>query len=163
MSTMGTEVQKVGNTISNAFGNLARFGGDATTSIKRSISEVGTFFKNGATSVVGINTGKIPTMQKAINDYCGEINQALSELKNYDPKVAFKGASIVPALEDYIAAVIEACGKIVSNMQAFNDQLTAIKDAYVNKDQVAASNIKTSADSARNQFQAYGSSGTSAS
>ena len=162
MATWGTEIRKAGNLLENAWNNNVRGAGDAFSSIKRRISEVGSFFKNGGTNVVGINVTKIPAMKEAIAAYCTAINTKLAELKQYDPKVAFRGTSIEPALVDYIDAVKEACGAIVSNMQAFSDQLDLIEKAWAEKDTANAETIKKSAESARSEYTAYGAGSGSA-
>ena len=161
MATWGTEIQKAGNFISDAFSGLGRGISDIFGSVKRSIGEIGTFFKNGGTTVVGINVNQIPAMKAAVETYCQEINNALGTLTNYDPTIAFKGTAIEPALKEYIDAVIEACGAIVSNMLAFNDQLTEVQNAYAAKDETSASQIKTSAESTRSSYTTYTSAGSS--
>ena len=162
MATWGTEIRKAGNLLENAWNNNVRGAGDAFSSIKRRISEVGSYFKNGGTNVVGINVGQIPHMKDVIAQYCTDINKALADLKNYEPSVAFKGTEIVPALENYIDAVKEACGAIVSNMQAFSDQLDLIEKAWAEKDTANADTINKSAESARSEYTAYGSTGSAA-
>lgn len=157
MATWGTEIQKAGNALENAFQTFGRGTGDLFSSVKRNISEIGTFFKNGGTTVVGINVNKITDMKTAITNYCDGVNGALAELKNYDPTVAFKGTQIESALVGYIEAIITACSAIVSNLESFNDQLTLVEQAYATKDDVQAQAIKNSADSARNEFTSYSS------
>lgn len=163
MATWGTEIQKAGNAISSAFGTLKRGGGDAFSAIKRDISEVGSFFKSGGTSVVGINVTEIPNMKKAIIAYCEEVDKALAKLSSYKPEVAFKGTKVVPQLQLYIEAVIEACHAVVSNLLAFNDQLDAVEKAWAAKDAKNASNIKKSTESAKSEFKAYSSASTATS
>ena len=99
--------------------------------------------------------------KQEIRDYVKGIDTALAELKNYDPEVAFKGEAVVPALKQYIEAVIETCGAITSNMLAFNDQLSDVQAAYLKKDEAAASTISKSAESTRSAYQRYTENGSS--
>lgn len=155
MATWQTELQKAKQTVVTKFNDGRRVISDFFSgTVNKKVSEVNSFFKNG-TTVVGINVNKIPEMKTAIRSYVADIEKALSELKNYDPTVAFKGDEIVPALQTYIEAVIETCGAIVSNMLAFNDQLTEVENAYKAKDETAASTITSSADSTRSAYTRY--------
>ena len=155
MATWQTELQKAKQTVVTKFNDGKRVISDFFSgTVNKKVSEVNSFFKNGST-VVGINVNHIPQMKTAIRGYVSDIERALGELKNYDPTVAFKGDEVVPALQAYIEAVIETCGAIVSNMLAFNDQLTEIETAYKAKDETAASTIKSSADSTRSAYTRY--------
>ena len=155
MATWQTELQKAKQTVVSKFGDGKRTISDFFTgTVNKKVSEVSSFFKNGST-VVGINVNQIPAMKTAIRDYVSAIDTALAELKNYDPTVAFKGEQLVPALTAYIDAVIETCGAIVSNMLAFNDQLTEVENAYKAKDDSSASTIKSYAESTRSAYTRY--------
>lgn len=155
MATWQTELQKAKQTVVSKFNDGKRTITDFFSgTVNKKVSEVNSFFKNGAT-VVGINVNQIPNMKTAIRQYVADIEKALAELKNYDPTVAFQGDQIVIALKDYIDAVIETCGAIVSNMLAFNDQLTEIEKAYRTKDVSAASTISNSAESTRSAYTRY--------
>lgn len=115
---------------------------------------ISSYFNNGYT-VVGINAEKIPAMKTAIEGYVTTINNELAKLNNYNPEVAFKGSEIVPALKEYIEAVKELCGNIVSHMLAFRDQLDVIYTAYTTRDANTASSLRTEATNAREAQQAY--------
>ena len=155
MATWQTELQNVKQSVISNFNNGKRVISDFFSgTVNKKVTEVNMFFKNGST-VVGINVGHIEAMKTEIRSYVADIEKALSELKNYDPAVAFKGDEIVPALQGYIDAVIETCGAIVSNMLAFNDQLTEVQKAYAEKDLSAASAIKSSAESTRSAYTRY--------
>lgn len=161
MATWQTELQSAKTWVSNKIGNAGRtisdfFSGTA----KKTVSDVNSFFKNG-TTVVGINVNAIEGMKQEIRDYVKGIDTALAELKNYNPEVAFKGETVVPALKQYIEAVIETCGAITSNMLAFNDQLSDVQTAYLKKDEAAASTISKSAESTRSAYQRYTENGSS--
>jgi len=158
--TWGTDIQKAQNMLSVGFSNIKRGANDGLSKIKRNISEVSSFFKNGGTTVVGINVNKIPDMKKAISDYCKEVDDALKNLKNYDPKIAFKGTEIEPILVKYVEAVTEACQAVVSNLLAFNDQLDQVVAAWTAKDTANASEISKSVESARSQYGKYVSKGS---
>lgn len=161
MATWQTDLQSAKTWVSNKIGSAGRaindfFSGTA----KKTVSDVNSFFKNG-TTVVGINVNAIEGMKQEIRDYVKGIDTALAELKNYDPEVAFKGETVVPALKQYIEAVIETCGAITSNMLAFNDQLSDVQAAYLKKDEAAASTISKSAESTRSAYQRYTENGSS--
>lgn len=155
MVTWKTETQKakqgIVTTINTGKRTISEF---FSGTVKKVVSDVSSVFKNGAT-VVGINVNQIPTMKEAIRNYVADIEKALAELKNYDPTVAFQGEQVVIALQDYIDAVIETCGAIVSHMLAFNDQLTEVEKAYRAKDVSAASAIMSSAESTRSAYSRY--------
>lgn len=153
--TWGTEIQKVEQGVTSVFKNGKSVISDIFGGISRKITEVQTFFKNGGTTVVGINVNQIPAMKTAIREYVATVDSALDELKNYDPTVAFKGEEIVLALKEYIDAVKEACSAITSNMLAFNDKLTEVQIAYEKKDSHTASQIKSSAESTRQAYTKY--------
>ena len=155
MATWQSDLQKAKQTVVSKFNDGKRTITDFFSgTVQKKVSEVNSFFKNG-TTVVGINVGQIPAMKTAIRDYVASVETALGELKNYDPTVAFKGDSVVPALQGYIDAVIETCGAIVSNMLAFNDQLTEVENAYKAKDEAAANAISSSAESTRSAYTRY--------
>lgn len=115
---------------------------------------ISSYFNNGYT-VVGINAEKIPVMKASIETYVNAINVALAELNNYNPEVAFKGSEVVPALREYIEAVKELCGNIVSHMLAFRDQLDVIYTAYTTRDTTSANALKAEATAAREAQKAY--------
>ena len=155
MATWQTELQRAKQTVVEKFNTGRRTISDFFSgTVDKVVADATSFFKNG-TTVVGINVGQIPAMKGAIRTYVGDIEKALAELKNYDPQVAFKGESIVPALQGYIDAVIETCGAIVSNMLAFNDQLTEVEEAYKAKDIAASEIINQSGESTRSAYTRY--------
>jgi len=161
MATWQTELQRAKQTVVSKFGDGKRTISDFFSgTVSKKIADASSFFRNGVT-VVGINVGEIPEMKKAIRGYVEDINKALENLKNYDPKVAFKGDVLVPALEGYIDAVIKTCGAVTSNMLAFNDQLTEVQTAYANKDKSASSAIKQSAESTSSAYTKYVEQGDS--
>lgn len=161
MATWQTELQSAKTWVGNKIGSAGRTISDFLSgTTKKVVSEVGSFFKNG-TTVVGINVNAIEGMKTEIRNYVNDINTALSELKNYDPKVAFQGEQIVPALQQYIDAVKETCEAITSNMLAFNDQLSDVQTAYMKKDEAAASTISKTAESTRSAYQKYTENGAS--
>lgn len=155
MATWKTEIQKIDNGISTTFKNITNnaenfFSG----TVKKVVADVQSFFTNGST-VVGINVNQIPSMKSAITDYCNGVETALQELKNYDPTVAFQGEETVSALKKYIEAVQEACGAIVSQLLAFNDELTKVENAYKAKDTASASAINSDASAMSNSYTRY--------
>ena len=163
MATWKTETQKLETWVSNKFGNAQRnvsnfFQGTLT----RAINEVTSFFKNG-TTVVGINIHQIDSMKAAIRTYVTNIDTALDKLNECDPEVAFKSEEdangtnkgIVYELKEYIKAVKEACSAITSNLLAFNDQLTAVKNAYMAKDAANAQQIHSEGESTKSAYTKY--------
>lgn len=148
-------VQRVENVVENTIDRGAHAVYDLYSTIaKTTIDTVQSIAENG-NSVVGIDTAQIPTMQEKIRAYVNGVNNALAELKNYNPNVAFKGTGIEEALSGYIDAMIEVCGAVTSYMLAFNDKLTAVQKAYEAKDTSSADTIKASAASAKSQFEKY--------
>lgn len=154
MSTWKTTYQAVKNDIGNwinsgvnqvkdLFGNTAN----------KTIAEVESLFKNGST-VVGINVNQIDSMKQAIRNYVDNLQKTLDKLDAVDPNVAFKG-EVNTAIVEYINAVKTACQAVVSNMLAFNDQLTKVQEAYLAKDDELKSKITADADTTRSSFKAY--------
>lgn len=152
--TWKTDVNKVINDVGNTFNNVANTIQDTFGSIAtRTINDVQSFFQNGST-VVGINVQQIPTMKEAIRSYVSDIQSALGELVNYDPEIAFKGEHVTK-LKEYIEAIIESCNAIVSNMLAFNDELTKVQQAYQDKEAASGSAIAADAQSVSSNYTAY--------
>lgn len=154
MATWKTEVNKVVNNVGNTFNTVSTNVQNTFGSIaNRAISDVNSFFANG-TTVVGINVNQIPAMKNAIRTYVDGIQAALGELVNYDPEIGFKGEYTVE-LKNYIQAIIETCNAIVSNMLAFNDELTKVQQAYAAKSEATASAISSDAESTRSAYKNY--------
>lgn len=161
MQTWMTGSQTVKTWMNNKLGNISRAVQDFTGGLaKKTVAEAKSVLNNGS-SVVGINVNAIEGMKTEIREYVNKINAELAELKNYDPEVAFKGEAVVPALKQYIDAVIESCSAITSYMLAFNDQLSEVKAAYEDKDKVAGSTITKSAGSTRSAYTKYTENGSS--
>ena len=149
-----TDTQKVDNLIMNTLqSGIGKIKDTFSSSINRTVSEVESAFKNG-TTVVGINVNHIPAMKTAVRNYVDNIRKALDELNTYDPQVAFKG-EYATAMTEYIEAVKTACNAIVSQMLAFNDQLTKVQEAYQAKDTATASSIKNTAQSTSSAYSEY--------
>ena len=149
-----TEKRRVENIASNAIqSGISKIKDTFSHSVKRTLSEVESAFKNG-TTVVGINVNQIQTMKEAVRGYVDNIKKALQELETYDPEVAFKGEYAL-AMTEYINAVKTACNAIVSQMLAFNDQLTKVQEAYQQKDSETASAIKSTAESTASAYSEY--------
>lgn len=154
MSTWKTDVQRVVNNVGNTFNTVSNTVQDTFGNVaNRAISDVTGFFQNG-TTVVGINAQQIPAMKEAIRGYVNGIQSALGELVNYNPEVAFKGEHVAE-LRKYIDAMINVCNAIVSNMLAFNDELSKVYAAYQAKEQASASAISSDASSRSSQYTAY--------
>lgn len=153
-----SDVVKANNNLTDTFASL-KSTTDSTFSSTSSntIKNVESLFKEN--SVIGIRVSDIPTMKEAINNYVYGIKEALNELYNYDPQVAFKG-EYATAMADYIEAIKKCCSAIASNMLSFNDQLTNVQTAYETKATQSASVIKQMGASASSAYTEYGSTGS---
>lgn len=154
MSTWKTTYQAVkndiGNWINSGINQVKDLFGNT---VNKTIAEVESVFQNGST-VVGINVNQIDAMKQAIRNYVDNLQKTLDKLDAVDPTVAFKG-EVTGAIIEYINAVKTACQAVVSNMLAFNDQLTKVQEAYLTKDSELKSRITADADTTRSSFKAY--------
>lgn len=146
-------VNNVGNTLSSVAAKTADYFG---TSIKNDIEQAATLFKNGV-NVVGINVGGIGSMKDAIDSYVSDVDAAINNLQNVKGTDAFAG-EYKTAMENYIAACIEACSCVVSNMLEFKVELEKVQKAYETKDENVSSAINKDAESTRSTYTRYGGS-----
>lgn len=154
MGTWKTEAQtvfnEIGNWVNSGINSIKDMFGNTAN---KTIAEVESLFKNGST-VVGINVNQIDSMKQAIRNYVDNLQKTLDKLDAVDPTIAFKG-EVTGAIIEYINAVKTACQAVVSNMLAFNDQLTKVQEAYLAKDTELKSRITADADTTRSSFKAY--------
>lgn len=157
MVSLSTWNMGAGSSVSGATGSLSgevnKFKDNFSSLSKRTISEVEVYFHNGAT-IIGINVNQIPQMKQAVRSYVDGLQKQLDKLNAIDPKTAFKG-EISTAIVEFIDAVKQACQAVVSNMLAFNDQLTKVQAAYENRDSEMKSRIKADTEAARSSFTNY--------
>lgn len=154
MGTWKTEVQTIENNVSSFLNSgLNKVKDLFGSTIGGTIDQVTSLFQNG-TTVVGINVNQIPSMKEAIRKYVDNLNQILAKLDAVDPSIAFKGV-YAEAVTEYILSVKQACQSVISNMLAFNDQLTKVQEAYENKDTEMKTRLSSDAETTRSSFQNY--------
>lgn len=157
MTSWDTDVVKaslVGNEAVSGIKNNAENIFSSTT--KKSIADVESAFSQ--VSVVGMDVNKIPNMQNAIFDYVREVETALSNLQNHDPRMAFQGQQAT-ALMTYIEEIKAVCNNVCSYMYAFSADLDQVQKAYESKDASLHSTIKSDATTTRSAFSEYGRGG----
>lgn len=108
-----------------------------------------TLRSTGFDGVAGLEIGKVVDMQAAITQYVNNIQGALNPLNEADATAVF-GKDISEAVHNFVKEVKDSCNAVISNMQSFNDDLTAIKTAMEAKKnsvnttvQGAASNLNS--------------------
>lgn len=83
------------------------------------------------TDVIGLNATKISDMQAAINEMVTNIQSKIGELQTeIDSEQAFKGPEMKTALEQYLTQVVTYCNNLTSNLKAFNDKLSDVKNQW---------------------------------
>ena len=151
-----TDIQKVANDKVTQVGNAARQIRDQfSAKLGNSKANINTYLSSGGYTVVGINVEQIPAMKDAIRTYIDNVRTKLDELKNYDPRVAFKGEETVTALVTYIEGVKDVSEALISNLLVFCDQLTEVQRAYEAKDASNASVIRGAAQSVSSAYTTY--------
>lgn len=109
----------------------------------------------GFDGVVGLNTEQVSNMQTAIKNYVDGVQTALSPLNAADASKAF-GPQIGGAVQNFVANVKAACEACITNMNAFNEDLTAVKTAMEAK----AASMSTAINSTGSSVQESASSWT---
>lgn len=105
--------------------------------------------------VVGINAAKIPEMKQAIEDYIKKVESHLNEIKtNTSTENAMKG-EYATAVKTYVGAACDVCFKITSQLRYFEDKLTAVEQAYQQKDENLAGTISDTASDMNSQYTEY--------
>lgn len=117
------------------------------------LGQHGANFSNVTT--VGINEESIPSMKAAVNQYIDALNQHLDQVKqDADTSQAFKGEYAV-AIREFVDAVCLSCRYIISNLQAFNDDLDLVMAAYHEKDTSMAGDLSSTAAGVEGSFTEY--------
>lgn len=101
----------------------------------------------GFDGVMGLETEKVGGMITAVDTYVTNIKAALDPLNSADATKAF-GNQMNKAIEDFVKEVKGACDVLISNMNAFKDDLKAIKAAMEAK----AQNVNTSVKNKTNEL-----------
>lgn len=133
----------VGDTASSAFSKIGNVFEDAVGGLRG--------FAVGLIDydVVGINEAAIPNMKAAIRAYIDNLNAHMDEVRTTaDTSNAFKG-TYAEEVSDFVRAVCECIEVVISQLLVFNDKLTEVYEAYVEKDKDVASSISNQADELR--------------
>lgn len=110
---------------------------------------------NSGSTVVGINVGQIPDMQAAIDNYVKGLTDHLSQINSQlDTDTAFKG-QYAAEVTNYVQAVTTACQNVVSQLKAFDDELTKVQEAYTEYDKQLSQSIQGSSEEVSQGSQAY--------
>lgn len=101
----------------------------------------------GFDGITGLEINKVKGMQSAIDNYVNGIQQALAPLNKADARAAF-GNQMNKAIEDFVMAVKGSCESLITNMQAFKEDLGKIKTAMEAK----AQNVNSAVNSRSNDL-----------
>lgn len=163
-ATLSANTTMSENTVSaktkfNTIGDAAK---DSDKALKDALELLNSAGKDGR---FGINVGKIEEMKTAIDTYVGKINGALAGLNSGDATLAF-GTDIGAVVSDFVASIKESTGYLVTNINAFKDDLDKVKEAYEAKEKSVTNTVSnTSSDlrtTSQNSWQ-YNSNNSSAS
>lgn len=90
--------------------------------------------------IVGINATKVPEMQAQIRDSVTALQRRISEIDAAaEQDKAFRSEDIQVAVREYIEKVKEYCNALISDLNAFNDKLQVVKEAWEKSSQSFAS------------------------
>lgn len=103
-----------------------------------------TLRSTGFDGVVGLELSQVDNMKRAITDYVDSIKTALSPLNASDAKTSF-GKEIAPKIEEFVTSVKQSCEAVISNMEAFNEDLEAVRTAMKAKAQSVNTALGTQA------------------
>lgn len=152
--TANTTASTASTGLSNQFGSIGQLG---------QIDTGGTqflFWNIGATELAGMNVEKTDAMKAAIREYVESVNAVLAKLDTLEANEAF-GHKIGAVVKDYVKSVKNACTALNSNLEAFSEDLTAIKQTYMAKADSMTSSINNTSsemDSAASQYKYSGGS-----
>lgn len=91
----------------------------------------GGFLGLSGTDVVGLNAKEILNMKQAITTMCDNIKKEIDKIQvDLDSTTAYKGEGIKNALQIYLTNVAAYCSNLTSNLKAFNDKLTDVKNQW---------------------------------
>lgn len=143
----------------STFNNIATAVEDSDSMLRNAIQAVRSAGTDGK---FGINTGKIDSMQTAIGTYINAINTELDALSATDASQAF-GPQIGQAVKDFVASIKTSTGYLVSNLNGFKDDLSAIKEAYGQKQSSVVDAVGGTASSLTQTASNWSYSGSSSS
>lgn len=90
--------------------------------------------------IVGINATKVPEMQSQIRDSVSALQNKINEIDAAtDQDKAFRSDDIQAAVKEYIEKVKEYCNALISDLNAFNDKLQVVREAWEKSSQSFAS------------------------
>lgn len=110
----------------------------------------------------GMNTKEIQNMKDQVTSYVNKITTALSKLDAQDASHAF-GPQIGEAVKVFVESIKKSTSILVTNMNSFKDDLTAIEESMKGK-ATSVTNVVTESASSLNSTASgwsYGSSYTS--
>lgn len=139
LSANTTLSQNLGNA-NSAFDSIASSADESIDSLLK--SAFNTLRSTNFEGVTGLETQKVTNMQTAITNYVNSIKSALDPLNGSDATKAF-GNQMNQKIQEFVESVKSSCQAIVSNMEAFNDDLTAVKTAMENKAQSVNTTVGT--------------------
>lgn len=91
-------------------------------------------------NIVGINATKVPEMQSQIRDSVTALQNRINEIDAAaDQDRAFRSEDIQTAVREYIEKVKEYCNALISDLNAFNDKLQVVREAWEKSSQSFAS------------------------
>lgn len=152
--TMAEQVQATAtqgaNLVVSSFSQLVR-------NIAGGAAGVGASIWNSGSTVVGINVNQIESMQQAVNNYVQKLSDHLNEINSsLNTDMAFKG-EYAAAVTEYVTAVTQACQTVISQLKAFNEELTRVQEAYTAYDVKLSKNISSSSQEVSQAASAYSS------
>lgn len=159
LSANTTLSQNLGNA-GNVFSGISTSASDDIDSLLGSAFEA--LRSTGFDGVAGLETGQVTNMQRAITDYVESIKTALAPLNSSDAQAAF-GNTVAPKIEEFVISVKGACEAVITNMLAFNDDLTAVKTAMEAKAQsvnAAVGSHSSELDSSKSSWTYTGTGGS---
>lgn len=152
--TANTTASTASSGLSNQFSAVGQASGINTGGVQL------LFWKIGATELAGMNTDKVDAMQAAVREYVSNVNSVLNKLETLDANNSF-GHKIGAVVGDYVRSVKNACTALNSNLEAFCEDLSAIKQTYIAKADSMTSSINSTSsemDSAASQYKYSGGS-----
>jgi len=153
MGTISTEAAKIAWNAKSTFQNLTSGAQDLFNSIVGRAGAAASSILNG--DVVGINGAEVPNMQAAIREYVDNLQKHLDNVKtDADTSQAFQG-EYAAAIKDFVTAVCDACGCIISNLLEFNKRLDEVYAKYQEKDTTMAADIKGQAGELSGSYTRY--------
>ena len=156
--TANTTASTASSGLNNSFSAVGNTTGIDTGAQKGGLFGFG---KVEGTDLAGMNIDQAEsTFIPAIRKYVADVNEVLEELKNLSANEAF-GQKVGAVVGDYVLSVKNACLSLTSNLEAFCEDILAIKQAYVAKAESISSSVNSTSsdiDSAASQYKYSGGS-----